>query len=340
MKKRITIRVGTRGSRLALAQTEQIVRLLVEAHPRLHVKIVRITTKGDRAVGTPVARIGGQGLFTKELEKALRERKIDVAVHSLKDLPTALSPGLTIGAVPKRADPRDAAVTRGRVPLARLPAGSKVGTSSLRRRTQLAALNPGVKTVDLRGNLDTRLAKVEAGTGGLAAIVVAMAGLERIGLAAAAGAEPIPVDVMIPAPGQGALALEVRDDERTRREIVPLLEAVHDPATAAATAAERTLLRRIEGGCLVPFGAHAEAAEDGLLRLRAVIASPDGTKVYRAEATGAADDPEGLAAAAEFRLREAGAAGAIDAWRARSSPAGLRPPSQRKGAKARRRKQT
>ena len=317
MKKQLTIKIGSRASRLAVAQTEQIVHKLMEAFPNTRFKTILIKTRGDRAAKVPIAQIGGKGLFTKELERALLSRKIDIAIHSLKDLPTDLPPGLRIGAIPQRGDPRDIALTRGRLPLGKLPANARVGTSSLRRKTQLAAAFPHLEVVDLRGNLDTRLELLKNGRNRLEAIVVAKAGLDRLGLKDMPG-EPISPDQIVPAPGQGALALEVRSDERSRKLLEPILAGVHDPLTAAAVAAERALLKRVEGGCLVPLGAYAEPAEEGLLRLRAVIADPGGARLYRQEVIGDAGDPDGLAAAVEMKLREEGAAGAIEAYRARA----------------------
>jgi len=274
MKERL--RVGTRGSPLALAQTEEAVARLRVAHPHLAFETGGIRTHGDEGyredLGTP---LDGKRAFTKRIEDALLEGTIDFAVHSLKDVPTELVPGLEIAAVPARADPRDVLVANDGFSLGHLPEGTRVGTSSLRRRAQLVAQWPGLQLVDLHGNVGTRLGRLDAKE--FDAVVVAAAGLTRLGLR---GREPQPIDpgVLTPAPGQGALALESRAEDSETHSI---LQSVEDPAARRATDAERAVSAVLGGGCNVPFGALA-TIEDGSLRLRAVVASPDGQRIVRA----------------------------------------------------------
>lgn len=307
-----TLRIGTRGSRLALWQAEHVGGLLRAAHPGLVVERVEIVTAGDRVLDTALSSIGDKGLFTRELEDALRSRRIDMAVHSLKDLPTALPEGLELGAVVEREDPRDVLVSSAGRRLAELPAGARIGTSSLRRRAQLLARRADLVVVDLRGNVPTRLEKVARGDAD--ATVLARAGLVRLRLVDRIS-EVLDPEVLLPAVGQGALGIEVRRaDERVLRLLAPL---DHAP-TRIATAAERALLARLEGGCQVPVGALGEAA-GGRLRLRGLVADIDGSRVVRDAIEGAAGD----AAAAEWlgtslaeRLLAAGAGPILEKLRA------------------------
>ena len=268
------LRVGTRGSRLALWQADHVAERLREAHPGLVVERVVITTAGDRVVDVALSRVGDKGLFTRELEEALQEGRIDIAVHSLKDLPTEMPEGLSLGAVLEREDPRDALVGPVSGGLDGLSRGARVGTSSLRRRAQLLARRPDLRVVDLRGNVPTRLAKRERGE--CDATVLALAGLRRLGLehAAAAVLEP---DVLLPAAGQGAVAVQSRQgDARVGRS----LDRIDHAPTRLAVAAERGLLARLEGGCQVPVGALATPAPGGL-RLHGLVAQVDGSVLVR-----------------------------------------------------------
>jgi hydroxymethylbilane synthase len=279
------LRVGTRGSRLALWQADHVAARLRARQPGLAVETVVITTKGDRVVDTALSRVGDKGLFTRELEEALRDGRIDVAVHSLKDLPTALPPDLAIGAILEREDPRDALVGRAPGGLAGLPRGARVGTSSLRRRAQLLERRPDLRIVDLRGNVPTRLAKVERGD--CDAAVLALAGLRRLGLEAAVAAALEPQE-LLPAVGQGAIAVQSRAGDR---RVGPWLSALDHTPTRLATLAERAFLARLEGGCQVPIGAFAALAE-GRLHLRGLVADVDGSVVLRgALAAAVADEP-------------------------------------------------
>ena len=236
-----------------------------------------ITTSGDRQQSKPLPEIGGKGLFTEELEQALREGRIDLAVHSSKDLPTDLAEGLAILAVPVREDPRDAWVSADGTPFERLPAGSVVGTSSLRRQAQLLARRPDLTFVGLRGNVDTRIRKIHRGD--CAGAVLAMAGLNRVGLRQHV-THPFEVDFMLPAPGQGALALEGRTSDTRLRD---RLAAIHDEATAVALDTERAILRQLDAGCRAPVAVHAQIA-GATLQARALVLSMDGRLALQAEA--------------------------------------------------------
>ncbi len=275
------LKIGTRQSKLALWQSLHVADRLKKFHPELEIALVKIVTKGDKVLDAPLAKIGGKGLFTKELERALLDGSIDIAVHSLKDLPTVLPEGLIIGAVTQRAETKDALVSEKYDSLQALPLGAKVGTSSLRRRAQLLALRPDLNVVDVRGNVDTRLQKVSDGH--LDALILAAAGLQRLGYEKKIK-ELLPYDLMLPAVGQGALAAECRAADK---ETLELLAALHDEKTALATAAERAFLEVVEGGCQVPIGVRAVIC-DGELTLNALIASTDGSKSIRRQAQGAA----------------------------------------------------
>jgi len=300
-----TLRLGTRRSTLALTQSTTVAEA-VRRHGR-EVELVEVVTEGDRS-SEALATLGGTGVFVTELRRQLLAGSIDFAVHSLKDLPTQPAEGLVVIALPQREDPRDALVSREGVTLAELPSGSRVGTGSPRRTAQLRALGLGLEVEAIRGNVDTRLRKVSDGE--LDAVVVAAAGLARLGRLDAAS-EILDPGQMLPAPGQGALAVECRADDDTLRTILALLD---DPATRASTSAERALLARLEAGCTAPVGALADVAvgDDGdEIYLRAVVASTDGSNAIRLSATGPFGDPEGLGRRLAEDLLEAGAAGLI-----------------------------
>jgi hydroxymethylbilane synthase len=289
MASRRPLIAGTRGSRLALRQTALVVAALKAAHAGIEIETREVRTEGDRRAGESLARIGGQGVFVKELEAALLRREIDIAVHSLKDVPADLAGGCVIAAIPKRADPRDALVSRNGAPLAALPAGARVGTGSARRAVQLRALRPDIEAVDIRGNVETRIRKVDDGQ--VDAVVLAVAGLERLGLLERAS-EVFEPEAMLPAAGQGALALEARaEDER----LLGLLCAVEHRESRLACEAERAFLRRLGGGCRLPFGALAEV-EGGALRMRGFLADEPGGEIARAELTGRLDHARDLGA--------------------------------------------
>lgn len=294
------LRIGTRGSALALAQVRLAVARLKAAHTGLpEPEVVVIKTTGDRVQDRPLAELGGKGLFAKEIEQALLANTIDCAVHSLKDLETHLPPGLVIGAVLPRADARDALIAPGAKSLADLPQGASVATGSIRRAAQLRALRPDLALGPLRGNVDTRLAKIRAGAA--AATLLAMAGLERLALAVPE-ATPLDPDVILPAPCQGLVAIECRERDAKVRA---LLAACADPAATAAMQAERALLAGLDGSCKTPIGALAEPLPNGALRLRALLAREDGTLMFRAERLGAPSDAAamGTDAAQDLRAR-------------------------------------
>lgn len=293
------VRVATRGSLLARTQTGWVVDRLREANPGTEFDLHIFKTVGDRVLDVALSQIGGKGLFTKELEDALLDDRADIAVHSLKDMPTALPDGLMLGCIPLREDPRDVVITRDGTRFGDLPAGTLVGTSSLRRVAQLRAHRPDLQYQPIRGNVDTRLRKLEAGEAG--ALVMAAAGLHRVGLAERI-TEYLEPEYCLPAPAQGALAIEIRQKDRVIAEIVGKL---HDPQSAAQIEAERTLLASLEGGCQVPIGAHA-VLDRGRLRLTGLIASLDGVTLIRYELEGPADQPARLGVAVADWLREHG----------------------------------
>ena len=281
------VTIGTRGSALAMRQAEDVAEWLIEAHPGAEVRIEVIRTSGDANTGAPLSAIGGTGLFTKELESALLDGRIDLAVHSMKDLPTTLPDGLIIGAAPERRSPYDAFIATRHASLDALPDGATIGTSSPRRAAQLLAHRPGLRIVDIRGNVDTRLGRVDSGD--VDATILACAGLERLERDDAI-TERLPAEVMMPAVGQGALAIEIRSGDTHAAEfILPL----NDGRVSAEVFAERACLRRLEGGCQAPMGALAHA-DDGELTLRACVCSPDGSKVLRAETTASLTYAEAL----------------------------------------------
>ncbi|MCZ2155872.1 MAG: hydroxymethylbilane synthase [Bryobacterales bacterium] len=290
-----SLRIGSRGSKLALWQASWVKSRLEERGYSSEIKIIK--TRGDQILDTPLTRIGGKGVFTKEIEEALLEGQIDLAVHSLKDLPTELPPGLTIASVPQREDARDVLVGS---PLDALPQGASVGTSSLRRSAQLRALRPDLRILDVRGNVDTRLRKQQEGQ--YDALVMAGAGLVRLGLAEHI-AEYFDTSRFLPAVAQGALAIETRDDGGVAWRAC--LELANHRAACEVTA-ERALLRGLGGGCQMPLGAKAAVIDDALTLLAAIVA-PDGTRTFRREISGPAADAAALgeALAAQFLATDA-----------------------------------
>jgi len=286
--------LGSRGSRLALVQTQWVAEQLRNL-AGVHVEIVTFTTTGDRILDVPLPQIGGKGLFTQELESALLEGRIDGAVHSLKDLPTLLPPGLIVGAVPKRANPLDALVARRQCRLLDLPKHARVGTSSLRRSVQLRQLRPDIEVVNLRGNVPTRLRKMEEM--GLDAVILAAAGLERLGLADHI-TEILPVETMVPAPGQGALAVETRADHTA---LLTLLQCLEDPTTRTETDIERAFLQATGGGCQAPLGALARV-EKGRVVLHALFAKDAEGSPRRLVKVGLENEGVDLAHAAAIEL--------------------------------------
>ena len=308
---RKTFVIGSRGSQLALYQAEWVKARLSEAHPGIDFPVKVISTSGDVVLDRPLSEVGGKGVFTKEIEDALFAREIDLAVHSLKDVPTELPPGLEIAAVTRREDVRDVFIPHPKAAIrsiGELPPGAVVATGSLRRRAQLMSWARHLDVVDLRGNLATRFSKLEASD--WAGMLLARAGVVRLGLADRIG-ETLDVERMVPAVGQGALGVEVRSGEP---ELAALLSVIVSEATTFATAAERAFLARLEGGCKVPIGAYGRI-EEGTLHLDGLVASLDGVHVYRGKVSGdpalAATLGDGLAAT----LLESGAGRALEGIR-------------------------
>jgi hydroxymethylbilane synthase len=298
--------IGTRGSDLALAQTNMVADQLRAAHPDLAtpdapdaIAIEVIKTTGDRVQDRPLAEIGGKGLFTKEIEEALLDGRIDLAVHSMKDLETVLPDGLTIAATLEREDPRDVLLAMEATTIAALPQGAVVGTASLRRGAQILAARPDLKVVPFRGNVNTRIAKLEAGE--VDATILALAGLRRLGMTEYE-ARAIPIAEMLPAVAQGAIGLECRADDETTRAYLSALD--HAP-TAQAVAAERALLAALDGSCRTPIAGLATVSGD-TLALQALIATPDGATVHRDARNGPAREAAAIGNAAGSALRAAG----------------------------------
>jgi hydroxymethylbilane synthase len=287
--------IGSRGSKLALWQAHHVQSLLASRGYECRIEIIK--TSGDARTDVPMKQIGNKGIFTKEIEDALLDFRIDVAVHSLKDMPTALPHGLQITATPEREDARDVLIG---LRLNQLTAGARVGTGSLRRIAQLLALRPDLRVLPIRGNVDTRIRKLDEGE--FDAIVLAAAGMNRLGFSARI-AEILPVDVMCPAVGQGALAIETRSDQGLATMACQDLD---NADTRAAITAERAVLAQLGGGCEVPIGAHA-MVKAGEVRLRAIVISPDGTRLIKDEMVGSAAHAEALGAAMARRLIEQGA---------------------------------
>jgi hydroxymethylbilane synthase len=286
------VRVGTRASRLALWQTDLVVTQLEAAWPAVRIERVPIRTLGDRVPDVPLPQFGDRGLFTRDIEDGLRQDRIDIAVHSLKDLPTEVPDGLALGAVLTREDARDVLVARDRHTIATLPAGAVVGTSSVRRRAQLLALRPELRTRDIRGNVPTRVDKVARGE--CDATLLALAGLKRLGLTAPI-TEVLEPAVMLPAPGQGAVAVQIRSDDR---KVAALVWHLNDARTRLATAAERGLLAALHGGCQAPVGAAGTWVSDTELRLDGLVASYDGRVMIRQSGTAAVlAEPDAMALA-------------------------------------------
>jgi hydroxymethylbilane synthase len=295
-----TLRIATRRSPLAKWQANHVAALLRASDPGLAVALHELVTRGDRILEVPLSEVGGKGLFVKEIEDALLAGEAEVAVHSMKDLPALVAPGLVVAAVPVREDPRDALCSPRWRTLAALPRGARVGTSSLRRGAQLKALRPDLSVEVIRGNVETRLRKASEG---LDAVVLAYAGLRRLGLAEHA-TQVLSPDEMLPAVAQGALALEARaDDAATRAR----LAALEDPATRTCVEAERGFLARIEGGCQVPIAGHATLA-GGTVTVRALVAALDGARIIRGERSGPRASARALGEALAEDLLSRGAA--------------------------------
>lgn len=284
------IRIGTRDSQLALWQAEWVKSKLTELYPDLQFELASMKTKGDKILDVPLSKIGDKGLFTKELENGLLSGELDMAVHSLKDMPTTLPRGLMISAYCEREEPRDVYLSKTGIPLEKLPSGAVIGTSSLRRKSQLKYYRPDLKFKDLRGNLQTRWRKLEEAD--MEGIVLAAAGVKRLGWEERI-TQILPETIMLSAVGQGSIAIEILEE---RRDIQELLTRVNHDLTEKAVRAERALMRKLEGGCQVPIGALAQVA-GGQITLRGMVASLDGTRLIKAEASGRDSETVGQEAA-------------------------------------------
>jgi len=308
------LRIGSRGSQLAVWQANHVAELLRKRGHEVSIEIIKTT--GDKITEVALSKVGTKGMFTKEIEEALAERRIDLAVHSLKDLPTELSPEFMLGAILPREDARDAFVSQKHEAFGMLPEGARVGTSSLRREAQLRAVRSDLDVVPLRGNVDTRLRKLEGGE--FDAIILAAAGLKRLGREEMLR-ELLPLDEMCPAAGQGALAIEVRTGDASTTHAISFVD---DAASRAATSCERALLNGLGGGCQVPIGAHAEFSGEQLV-LTAVVASPDGRRVLRERQLD--KDPQKLGRAVARELLGKGAQDILDAIYGTEAPAPEQP---------------
>jgi len=301
-----SIRVGTRESQLALLQTDAVVAHLKAAYPELQVEIKPISTHGDKVLNKPLVELGGRGVFVKELEEALLADEVDLVVHSLKDLPTDLPPGLALAAVLDREDPRDVLVSRNHVHFKDLPAGAKVATSSRRRAAQLRAIRHDLEFIDIRGNLPTRLRKQDEGL--CDAMVLAAAGLLRLGLKDRI-TEFLEPSISIPAVGQAALAIECRSNDKN---ILDLLQRIDNPYVRAQITAERAFLEQLGGGCSVPIGALCTISNDGNLSISGCVASLDGAKILRATQQASVHEAEALGKNLAKQMIEMGADEILD----------------------------
>ncbi len=294
------VKIGTRGSKLALWQANWVKDRLEENNPGLSVELVIIKTSGDKILDVPLANIGGKGLFVKEIEEALMDGRIDLAVHSMKDMPAELPEGLIIGAVPERETPFDALISRGGICFSDLPEGADLGTSSLRRAAQIQHLRPDITIVPLRGNIDTRLAKLERGE--MAAIILASAGLTRLGLAEKI-TEQLDETTMLPAVAQGALCIETRENDS---EVDKLVGTINHGKTHTAVVAERAFLKRLEGGCQVPIAALAKIDGEAI-SMDGLVADVDGSKIFREQISGSTGAAAALGTELAERLLSKGA---------------------------------
>ena len=301
-----SIRIGTRKSPLALWQAEFVRDALLDIEPKLQIELVKLTTQGDKMLDTSLAKVGGKGLFIKELEQRLLDHTADIAVHSLKDVTVSLPDGLALVTYCKREDPRDAFVSNNYASLADLPEGARVGTSSLRRQCQLRARYPHLQIIGLRGNVNTRLAKLDASE--FDAIILATAGLKRLGMQDRIR-ESIATDILLPAVGQGVVCIETRTGDG---ELINMLKHLNDKETEVCVMAERAVNRALEGGCQVPIGAYAELIDEQQLRVRGLVGDPDSGEVLLASETGAPSDAESLGRHVAKALLEQGAGKILD----------------------------
>jgi hydroxymethylbilane synthase len=299
------LRIGTRGSKLALAQSAWVKARIEREHPRVAVELVKIKTKGDKILDSPLSKIGGKGLFVKELEDALLRSEVDLAVHSMKDVPAELPDGLEISVFPKREDPRDAFVSLTCRTIDQLPKGATVGTSSLRRGAQLLHLRPDLRVIPMRGNVDTRLRKLDSGE--VQALILASAGLRRLGLSKRIS-RLLPPKEFLPAVGQGMLGVELRKKDRMVKTV---LEFLNDEKTEITARAERAFLKRLGGGCQVPLAGFARLRAN-VLYIEGLVAELDGSVILRKKMRGSCDKPEDIGKALAEDLLSAGAEKILD----------------------------
>jgi hydroxymethylbilane synthase len=304
-----TIVVGSRRSKLALTQTNWVINQLKELGAPFEFRVEEIVTKGDKILDVTLSKVGGKGLFVKEIEQAMYDKRIDMAVHSMKDMPAVLPEGLVIGSIPEREDPRDVLISNGNVLLNDLPSGSVIGTSSLRRSAQILARRPDLEIKWIRGNIDTRMAKLESGE--YDGIILAASGLKRMGWAKDTVTEFIDQDICVPAVGQGALSIECREDDK---ELLEWLGKFTCAKTADAVIAERAFLAKMEGGCQVPIAGYAEINDNQEVVLTALVGAPDGKVIYKEMVTGT--NPVEVGNRAADQLISQGAKDLIDAVKA------------------------
>ena len=307
------LRIGTRGSQLALFQANWVKDQLVRTHPELKVTLIKIKTTGDKIQDVPLAKIGGKGLFVKEIEEALIQRRIDLAVHSVKDVPTEFPKSLHLSVITKREDPRDVLISRNGTALKDLPQGAKIGTSSLRRQAQLLHFRNDLELIPLRGNLDTRLKKLM--TMNLDGIVLALAGVKRLGLEERIS-EIIPINISLPAIGQGALGIETRMDDRVVEDQIRFL---NDPHSSIAVTAERAFLKKLEGGCQVPIAAFAQKV-GSTLQIDGLVGTIDGKRLIRHHLEGPIEEAEPLGTQLAEILLAKGAKEILDEVYQRTNP--------------------
>jgi hydroxymethylbilane synthase len=294
------LKIGTRGSSLALAQSGWVKSMIEARHPGVSVELVRITTKGDKILDSALSKIGGKGLFVKEIEESLLRKDVDLAVHSIKDVPGDLPDGLCLPVFPEREDPRDAFISKEYASLHDLPEVASVATGSLRRSSQLLSIRPDLKIVPIRGNVDTRLKRIQAGE--FHAIILAAAGLKRLGLSGNIR-QLLPTEVCLPAIGQGALGLETRDGDNS---VLDFIRFFNHRETELTVRAERAFLKGLDGGCQVPIAGFG-VIEGTTIRLKGMVAELDGSRIIKDEATGPQDQPEKLGTTLAERLLKAGA---------------------------------
>jgi len=304
-----TIVVGSRRSKLALTQTNWVINQLKELGAPFEFRVEEMVTKGDKILDVTLSKVGGKGLFVKEIEQAMYDKRIDMAVHSMKDMPAVLPEGLVIGSIPEREDPRDVLISKGNIPLDELPSGAVIGTSSLRRSAQILARRPDLEIKWIRGNIDTRMAKLESGE--YDGIILAASGLKRMGWAEETVTEFIDQDICVPAVGQGALSIECREDDK---ELLEWLEKFTCLKTADAVIAERTFLAKMEGGCQVPIAGYASINDKHEVTLTALVGSPDGKVIYKEMVTGT--NPVVVGNRAAEQLTSMGAKKLIDSVKA------------------------